>query len=238
MRVPRFFGEYLPQNPGDLYTLPADEAAHASRVLRLVSGDPIHVFDGRGGAGRFTLESVTKKQVTAVLEQRLEDERNLPFQVTIAAPPPKGKRVRRFVESLTELGVTALVPLQLTRSQNKLPSPAEVRRWAIEAAKQCGRNALPQTRPEVDLDGLLKLREAHDLALLPDTVDAAPLRDALGGDAPRSVLVALGPEGGFVDTEREALKLGGFTPVRLGRSVLRIETAAAGIVAALVARWG
>jgi 16S rRNA (uracil1498-N3)-methyltransferase len=52
------------------------------------------------------------------------------------------------------------------------------------------------------------------------------------------VLFAIGPEGGFSAAERDALRTAKFTPIALGRSVLRIETAACAVAAALVAAWG
>lgn len=238
MRVPRVHADVLPASPGEVLTLEGPEAAHLGRVLRMGPGDAVEVFDGRGGAGRFVIDAVAKRTVDLRLVARDETDRELPFAITCAVAPPKGKRAQRLVEELTELGVAALAPLALKRTSARAPDADEVTRWSLEAAKQCGRNQLLRPLPELDLAGLAAAGREHDLALLPDTRDAAPLREALTRPRPARVLLAIGPEGGFAPEERDALRAAGFQAVTLGRSVLRIETAAAAVVAALVTAWG
>ena len=85
----------------------------------------------------------------------------------------------------------------------------------------------------------LSLAADHAVCLLPDTEGAQPLRDVTNArERPGSVLFAVGPEGGFTAGERDALRAAAFIPVALGRTVLRIETAASAVAAALVAAWG
>lgn len=237
MKIPRVHGGDLPSISGDPYRLEGAEAAHLGRVLRVQPGDLIDMFDGAGAAGRFRVERVDKRGVDLTLVARDDAQRELPFALTCAVAPPKGKRAQRLVEELTELGVAALAPLALSRTSARPPDPDEVRRWSLEAAKQCGRNVTLEPLPPLDLAGLVALSREHDLSLLPDTRDARPLREATARPRPARVLVAIGPEGGFTSEERAALRAAGFDGVSLGPTVLRIETAAAGVVAALVAAW-
>lgn len=237
MRIPRVHASDLPATAGEALRLEGPEAAHLSRVLRVRAGDEVEVFDGRGGAGRFRVEAAARGHVDLALIERADGDRELPFRVTCAVAPPKGKRAHRLVEELTELGVGAFAPLVLRRTAARPPDPDEVARWSVEAAKQCLRNRTLDALAPVDLAGALALAREHELALLPDTTDAAPLREALARPRPASVLVVIGPEGGFDPAERQALREGGLVPVSLGPSVLRIETAAAAVVASLITAW-
>ncbi|MCO5170544.1 MAG: 16S rRNA (uracil(1498)-N(3))-methyltransferase [Planctomycetes bacterium] len=237
MRVPRVHGVDLPREVAAAYRLEGPEAVHLGRVLRVAPGDEVEVFDADGGAGRFRVVDVGRGRVDLVLDARVDVDRELPFRLTCAVAPPKGKRAQRLVEELTELGAAALAPLLLRRTAARPPEADEVRRWSLEAAKQCLRNRALAPLPPLDLAGLVALGREHALALLPDTVDARPLREALDRPRPASVLVAVGPEGGFAPEEREALRAAGFQAASLGSTVLRIETAAAAVTAALVAAW-
>lgn len=236
MRVPRTYVPDLPPAPGEVH-LDGEDAAHLIRVLRLKSGDLVEGFDGDGGAAHLRLVQVERRRVTLRVEERLADKDELPFELTCAVACPKGKRAHRMVESLTELGVTRFIPLELKRSAAPAPTPDTVTRWAIEASKQCGRNTLLRALPAHDLEALRAVAQDYDLRLLPDTLNAGSLRDLTSRARPARVLVAIGPEGGFADAERDALKADGFCAFRLGATTLRIETAATAVVAALVAAW-
>jgi 16S rRNA (uracil1498-N3)-methyltransferase len=237
VRVPRVLGSDLPDAPGARYLVDDEEATHLARVLRVRPGDAVEVFDGEGRAGRFVVRAAGRREVELELVARSDADPALPFTLTAAVATPKAKRAQRLVEGLCELGVAAWVPLSLSRCEGRPPRPDEVRRWAIEAAKQCGRNRLLEAAPPVDLAGLLALARAHDLALVGDTADATPLRDVLARPRPARALVVVGPEGGFTAEERSALRGAGLASVALGPTILRIETAAHGLCAALVAAW-
>jgi 16S rRNA (uracil1498-N3)-methyltransferase len=97
---------------------------------------------------------------------------------------------------------------------------------------------VPSVSESTTLEDLVA-REKADLKLLPDTKGARPLRDVLRGvNGPGSALFAIGPEGGFEESERQLLREAGFQPVILGRSVLRVETAALAVLACLVYELG
>lgn len=237
MRVPRFHAPRQALAPGAQVALAGEEAHHLVRVLRLRAGDAVELFDGAGAACRGRVVEAGRREAVIALEERVDRPPPLAFELTCAVCPPKGKRAQRLVEELSELGVSGLAPLVLERSQNRLPSTEQIERWALEAAKQCQRDRLLEALPPLDLAGLVAAAGAHDLALLADPHQAPPLREALPAAPPARVLLAIGPEGGFTPGELERLRAAGLHPVRLGRTVLRIETAAAALVAALVAAW-
>ena len=235
----RLFRAHVPTLPavGERVLLDGDEAAHLGRVLRVRPGAEVELFDGQGQARLARVVEARRGQVELTIEGPGRADPALPFELVLAVSPPKGKREHQLVEGLTELGVSALWPLLLRRTETRPARPEERLRWSLEAAKQCGRNRAMQAGPPLDLAGLLAAAPRHELRLLADTTEARPLREALQRARPASLLVAIGPEGGFDPEERGALREAGFVPVRLGPTVLRIETAALAVAAACVSAW-
>ncbi len=233
MRVSRFFVESLEER----LSLGTEESHHATSVLRLRPGDELELFDGRGGAGRYRMAAAARKGVEVELVRRTDEDREPRVRVTLAFAPPRPKRTLALIEKATELGAARFVPLETRRTRAPFPERGleKLRRRAIEACKQCGRNTVPSFAASMSLEALAASERA-DLRLLPDTRGGKPLKQALAPAG--SVLFAVGPEGGFEDEERLLLRDAGFVPVVLGRSILRVETAALAVLACLVHELG
>ena len=222
--------------------LPLSEAHHAAGVLRLRAGDVVELFDGAGGRARARLISVRRGAVAAVVETAGPPlARPLPV-IRLAFAVPKGSRVDWLLEKATELGVASLSPLALARSVagGEALSAAKRRRWqglCIAAAKQSGLDFLPTISDLVPLTDFLA--GAKDgLGLYGDlSASAVSVAAAIGQEGRRAATcyIVVGPEGGLTEAERQALNTAGFAPVRLGSSVLRIETAAIALVSAVLA---
>jgi 16S rRNA (uracil1498-N3)-methyltransferase len=150
----------------------------------------------------------------------------------IAAPFPKGDRGQFLIEKLTELGVLTYVPLRTERS---VVHPGEtkvekLRRFVIEASKQCGRNVLMQVSPLTDWteycckEGLPRARYlAH-----PGTSNDPKLPRI---ELDQEVALAVGPEGGFTDQEVKISQDRDWKTIDLGARMLRVETAAIALAA-------
>jgi 16S rRNA (uracil1498-N3)-methyltransferase len=168
--------------------------------------------------------------VVEVLRQETP-RRELPLNVTVAAPLPKGDRAQFLVEKLTELGVTRFIPLHTRRS---VVHPGEgkhekLKRYVIEASKQCGRNVLMQVEPVTEWAVFCKGENlARHRVLAHISGDAAiwPRREDLA--------LAVGPEGGFAEDEVELAKTCGWRIIALGPRTLRVETAAIVLAACAV----
>lgn len=237
MRIPRVYLCRLPSETSPAAELDGDEAAHLLRVLRINVGAEVEAFDGQGKSVLLEVRSVDRNGVGLTFKDRLDDSRELPFAMTFAVSGPKGKRARRMIEGLTELGAVGIGPL-LVENNQKATNQDTLGRWALEACKQCKRNVVPEIHETFDIGTLALFAPDYDLCLLADTQDAIPLREALTGERPQKVLVAIGPEGGFSDSERSTLGAAGFVAVGLGKSVLRVETAAHAMASALITTWG
>jgi 16S rRNA (uracil1498-N3)-methyltransferase len=207
--------------------LTGPEAHHLANVCRLRPGDAVQLFNGDGREYPALIRSVTRKAVQLDIRDVEEPQRELPFTIEVAAPLPKGDRAQFLIEKLTELGVTAFVPLSSARSvvhprETKLD---KLHRYVTEASKQCGRNRLMEIRDLVDWATYCHADPPANLRLLghPGGRDRP---DATGTGATASVHVAVGPEGGFTDDEVAQAREAGWQLIDLGPRVLRIETAA------------
>lgn len=240
MSAPRFFVP-SPIVESEL-ALPPAAAHHALRVLRLRPGDPVVLFDGRGGEWRGRILSAGSGGVIAAGLERDSAERASPLTVTLAQALPGGDKMDWVVQKAVELGAAAIQPVESARCVVRLDAArADKRRrhWqevAVAACEQSGLNRVPEVRPLASLSGWLSRPDpaALRLRLAPDAERSLRELEAPAGP----VVLLIGPEGGFTDGEAQAAETAGFIPVRLGPRVLRTETAGLAALAALQALWG
>lgn len=235
----RFFVSKLPD--GDMGTLSGDQARHASQVMRFQAGDQIILFDGQGAEVDCEIVEVAKKELRLSVVERRHVDRGLKTDLTLAVALPKGDRQKVLVEKLVELGVNQLVPLQSKRcvavANEKVI--ARIEKQVIEACKQCERNRLMTVTPAMDLAGLAewaKSQLANARLLIGDPYEGETIAEVANanpvGDG-QAFVIAIGPEGGFSDEEVFAGVELGFEKLRVGPTVLRVETAAIAAAAIL-----
>ncbi|MGE5161339.1 MAG: 16S rRNA (uracil(1498)-N(3))-methyltransferase [Betaproteobacteria bacterium] len=234
MAEPRFFIE-TDLAVGAIAELPASVAHHASHVLRLRDGDPVVLFNGRGGefAGRLAARG-TQVQLAG----HAAVEREAPVAVTLVQAWIATDKLDWVIEKATELGVARLVMAPTRRSVVRLEAARVARRVerlreiAVAACCQCGRNRVPSIAAFGDLASALADggAGATGFALQPDAprslVDVAAA-------TPGPIAIAVGPEGGFDEDEFALVRRAGFQLTRLGPRVLRTETAGLAALAAL-----
>ncbi|MER3522986.1 MAG: 16S rRNA methyltransferase [Ignavibacteria bacterium] len=213
-------------------TIEGEEFAHLTHVMRKKVGDEICVVDGVGHAYDVRIEELTKRTARCRILQRHDRLHEQLRDVVIAAAVLKNSsRFDILVEKCTELGVNAIVPLQTERT---LPSHAKTTRWqkiALAAMKQSERCVLPTIHDLHSFHDFLASIPDSSLKLLPHEKVAGPMMSEVIRDA-SSIVVCIGPEGGFSDEEVSAARAAGFQSVSLGPRRLRTETAA--IVAAAI----
>jgi 16S rRNA (uracil1498-N3)-methyltransferase len=233
----RFFVEGV-HAVGDRVTFAADDARKIATVLRGRTGERVHVVDSSGSAFAASID-VAGTSVAASLDERLErGSREATLRVTVAQAIPKGQKMDLIVEKATELGVTAIVPLRSERVVGERTGDTKRERWerlAKSAAQQCGRTTVPAVEPIAEWDALLARFGEFDRVYLPwELADVRPLREIFDADlACASVLVIVGPEGGFSAAEVARATAAGALTISLGTRILRTETVALVVLAAL-----
>ncbi|HEX5109629.1 MAG TPA: RsmE family RNA methyltransferase [Vicinamibacterales bacterium] len=234
---------------GALVALPAQEAAHLTRVLRLRPGDAVRVFDGSGREFDAVVEQAGKSGVHVRVGATRDAAPERRVAVTLAQAVLKGDKMDDVIRDAAMMGVSAVQPVVSARSETTLAALVRGRRrerWervAVASVKQCGRAVLPPVLPPCTLESLLAgLRQARPAAtalMLVEpsaSAEADPLRE-LALPPPRAATVIVGPEGGWTPAEVAATE-DMCCLVTLRGPTLRADAMPVVALAAVFAKWG
>lgn len=211
----------------------AVDGNYLAAVLRLGPGDQVKLFDDRTGEWLAEIVEAGKKRVTLLAGEKLRERESVPDLWLLFAPVKRG-RIDWLVEKATELGVARLLPVVTRRTIVERLNLERLRAHMIEAAEQCERTALPKLAAPGKLDKLLAAWPADRALYFADEAGGEPFVPAPG---PAAILI--GPEGGFTDEERTAIRaLPQARPVSLGPRILRADTAALAAVSLWMAVAG
>lgn len=206
-------------------------------MLRRRTGDRIEVIDSTAQRFAATLEIADRSVVATLNEQLATPAQPQRFEITVAQAIPKGQKMDFVVEKLTELGVATIMPFYSERTIPQV-SRRETRwqRLAAAAAQQSGRSEIPTVEAPGDFEALVERFGNYDCVLfLWELAEQRPLRASLPTlvERAKSILVIVGPEGGFSSAEAAAAQQHGAHFLSLGRRIVRTETAAIVMLAIL-----
>ena len=221
-----------------LCALGAGPAHKLRAVLRAQAGDEILLFNGRDGEWRARLTEVGKSQAHAQCLHQTRPQTDEPGP-WLAFAPVKKDPLDHMIEKAVELGVQKMIPVITRRTENRRLKMERLTQQIIDACEQCERLTVPTLEDPMALDKLGDMWP-QDRALLvaAERRDAQPIAQALN-DGHRLLGLLIGPEGGFEDSELDAvLKLPISIPINLGPRILRAETAAIAALAVIQAIRG
>ena len=227
MKETRYF--YVP-DAASTNELPAEEAAHASRVLRLESGDEVFLIDGTGCFFKAQLTLVTKGRCLYDIVERLPQKKTWNGRIAVAMAPTKViDRVEWTLEKATEIGIDEFSLLNCAFSERrnvKLERLDKIVVAAVKQSRKAWKPLLNDLQPFEDFVNRPR-KGAKYIAHCYAEIDKKDLYGELlqlNGD--EEVTILIGPEGDFsIDEVRLAMSKG-YVPVSLGQSRLRTETAA------------
>ena len=227
---------------GGAIDLDQDRAHFLRKVLRLAPGAQLALFNGRDGEWLAEIADLGKRSArVAVLAQRRPAAPEPDLWLVFA--PIKRARIDFMAEKATELGCSVLQPVMTRFTAVSRVNEARLAANAREAAEQCERLTLPEVRETVEISRLLETwPEGRRLLVCAEWGEARPIAEALQAVRAESTgeagvpasewAVMTGPEGGFAESELDALrKLPFVTPVGLGPRILRADTAALAAIA-------
>lgn len=230
---------------GQRIALPADEAQHLTRVLRLRPGEIIRVFDGRGREFEAIIETAGKDAVNVVVGvQRVAPAREPRIMVTLAPAVLKGNKMDDVVRDAVMMGAAAIQPVVTSRCEVTLGALQRGRRqerWqriAVASAKQCGRAVVPPVLEPLSFDeifGAARIGSAFMLVEPRAAEKVFPL-SSLHVGVPREASVFTGPEGGWTPEEVER---GGALAhlVTMGNLTFRADAMAVVALSAFFTLW-
>ena len=219
--------------------LTGGEFAHLKKVLRLIVGDEVAVFDGKGHEVVGTIETIGKSsatvRVTAATLNKGEDEK----KIILLQGLLKSDKPELVIQKATELGVNEIIFYSSERTVALVArekGAARIARWrktAIEAAKQCGRTVIPKISI-LSLDEALTAGQGLLRIIIWENEQRSTLKSAIKGSSNATgVAVVIGPEGGLTKEEVTKAKAAGYASASLGKLILRAETAAIAAIAML-----
>jgi 16S rRNA (uracil1498-N3)-methyltransferase len=206
------------------------------RTLRLAAGARLVVFDERGAEHEVVLERLGSHAAEAAILATSHPRRETALDLTLAAALLKGDKMDLVVEKATELGVRRIAPVDCRHAVGRGARVERWRRIAVAAAKQSGRTVVPDVDAPCAL-GALVGRPWPGLRVLAWEGERHHGFRALPPRA-TTVVMLVGPEGGFAADEVRDAREHGFTTVTLAPRVLRAETAAIVAATLCLARWG
>ena len=212
---------------GNRAALTGEHAEHLSRVLRARVGQEFEIATG---------ENVRRGRVTRIDPNRVEFElgdeitATASLNVTLALSIFKFDRMEWAIEKCTELGATRIVPVIASRTETHLAAAASkrVERWqriARQASEQSRRYSPPQIDQPMKVPGTLAL-PGNTRIVLAESEQQVMLREVLHHHSARDLVLAFGPEGGWIQSELELFRNAGWISASLGNTILRVETAA------------
>lgn len=230
-------------------TLQVEEARYLRDVLRLRTGDRVHVFDGAGKEFDCSIEESRKDTARMkVLAEVAPARPESPLYLTLAVALLKSDKFDLVVQKATELGVARVVPVATKLADIRLRDDSDankrVMRWqriALEASKQSGRAVVPEVTPPISFAELVQIKDhAGQRKLMFSEREGRSLLEVKDNLNPtqQPVSALVGPEGGWTDEEISLARDNNWSVVTLGGRTLRAETAAITVTALLQHLYG
>jgi 16S rRNA (uracil1498-N3)-methyltransferase len=219
----------------DVILLPA-AAHHVARVLRMLPGDDLVLFNGQGGEFHGVLLKLEKNKVTVNLQCFDPVERESPLWLHLGQGISRGDKMDFTLQKAVELGVSEITPLLTERCGVRLDSERLEKKLAhwqaviISACEQSGRNRIPLLLSPQEFTPWVLANES-DLSVVLSPTSTLSLTE-LPQQGQRICLV-VGPEGGLTDYEINFAVANKFIAINLGPRILRTETAALATLAAM-----
>jgi 16S rRNA (uracil1498-N3)-methyltransferase len=226
---------------GNIALIRGEEFRHLSRVVRKKEGEYVILVDGADTAYEAVIRVIDRIHVECEILSTHHRANEPRIDITLAVSLLRNPaRFDVLVEKATELGVRSIVPLHCERTVPRTEKHSRLEKIALSAMKQCGRSFLPRIAPLTDFEVLLGGSLEYSLRLIPHekTEQSQFIGSVLQHHSDlKSVLIVVGPEGGFTDHEVALSGAKGFIPISLGPRRLRAETAAISAVSWVVGGW-
>ena len=229
------------------YDLPENTARHIVRVLRLSEGDEITMFNGDNHEYIAQLVETSKKTALVRVISAEEVNRESPLHTHLIQSLSKGDKMETTIQKAVELGVNVITPVSSERSnvsllgakyEKKLEKKVQHWQGVVQSAcEQTGRNALPEVGAVQPLNAQLDAcRASFALKLILSPHAKSCLSEIKS--PPQSVILLIGPEGGFSEAEIAYAIDCGFIETKAGPRVLRTETAGPAMLSIVQMLWG
>ena len=238
----RFF--VSPEQIGEeTVTITGEDVNHIRNVLRMREGEEVKICSGLDDREYLCrIRAMARSEVTLEILSSGPACTELPSRILLFQGLPKSDKMEWIIQKSVELGCAGIVPVAMHRSIVKIREGKEqsrLLRWnaiAKSAAEQSGRSRIPDVRMVAGFQEAVRMAKDLDVILFPyeKAEDMEHTRETLSALVPgQSIGIFIGPEGGFEETEAEALEGAGAKTITLGGRILRTETAGLAVLSML-----
>ncbi len=245
--MPRFFvkSDQIEKNK---IRIIGEDVKHIKNVLRKEAGNEIEICNQEDGKTyNCKITDLLDNEILCNITEELEKQENK-IKVDIYQGLPKSDKMELIIQKAVELGVNAIIPVSMKRCVVKIESKDEnkkIERWqkiAESAAKQCGRNNIPQIRHIIKVQDIANLKEEYDTIIVAYENEKQNyiknellnLKRKLNQKEGLNIAVVIGPEGGLEENDVQELKENGAKIVTLGNRILRTETVALNVLSIIM----
>lgn len=239
--VPRFYQD-CDLGINQIVTLDEPTTHHLCRVLRKQAGDVIVLFNGSDYEYSAEIEIIKKNHVLAHIRNKVRKHSESSCDIHLAQAICRSEKMDWIIQKSIELGVKTITPV-LTDFTNLKMSVAQQEKkhlhWQkvmISACEQSGRTALATIQPIVSFTKFIHQASAERSYIAHPGSEAGGLFNS--NDSISSIIIAIGPEGGFSKAEINHADQKKYQPLSLGPRILRAETAAISAITLLQSRFG
>ena len=245
--MPRYFVKSA-QIEQEKINIIGEDVKHIKNVLRKMPGDIIEICnqEDRKAYECEIIEIKEDKIINKIIKELESQEYQI--KVDIYQGLPKADKMELIIQKSVELGVNAIIPVEMKRCVVKLDNKSadkKIERWqkiAESAAKQSGRNIIPEIKSLIKVEDIITLKNEYDSIIVcyenekVNTIkkELLQLKETLQRSGNVNVAIVIGPEGGLEEKDVENLKQNGAKIVTLGSRILRTETVALNVLSIIM----
>lgn len=249
--MPKFFVKQEQIN-GDIIIIQGQDVNHIKKVLRAKIGDELQICNSQNGENFLCdIKEIENEKILCKIKQEIEEKVESNIEVTIFQGLPKADKMEYIIQKSVELGVYDITPVEMKRCVVKLnekdKNKKELRWQKISevAAKQCGRDIIPQINKIINIKNICELIKKYDIVLVAyENEKQNTLKEQLNlikekmeklkSDELIKIGIVIGPEGGLEEQDVEILKENGAKIITLGKRILRTETVALNVLSVIM----
>lgn len=245
--MPKFFISQEQQKK-DKINIIGNDINHIKNVLRKKVGETIVVCNKEVKKDYLcTIEKIENDYIECKIEKELESNVESNIKVTIMQGIPKKDKMELIIQKSVELGAYEIIPIEMERCVVKLQEKDKIKkveRWqkiSEVAAKQCGRDFIPNIKEIISIKNICNLLPEYDIVLLAyENEEKTTIKEVLKSVKEKfnnqeiKIAIIIGPEGGISPKEVEMLKEKGVITISLGKRILRTETVALNVLSVIM----
>lgn len=246
--MPKFFVKQEQIKENEIIIVGQD-VNHIKKVLRAKIGDELQVCNSQNGENFLCeIQDLENENIICKIKEKIKKQVESNVEVTIFQGLPKADKMEFIIQKAVELGVYDITPVEMKRCVVKLnekDKSKKIERWqkiSEVAAKQCGRDIIPQINNIINIKNICNLIQEYDMVLVAyENEEKNTLKEQLenikkqnNSKSKVKIGIIIGPEGGLEEKDVETLKENGAKVITLGRRILRTETVALNVLSIIM----